>query len=539
LCGTSASAAKKRFAFIFPMASGHINPSLPLARMLVHLGHEVHYLCREQMRTAIEDTGAKFHAEIEQKPELYKDREADLFGASEALKQEYGLQTDKEVLSRVKLHAIAVELHLPGLMRWLHQVQADAVVYCPLINTEVEAAARVLGLPSVALLTTAGPGSVPMFWRTLLEGAGTSAEEVVRLGEAFEPRRAAEQRLLAEYELDLDEKLCLAPFGKMAGLRHNHVTIVTTTAELQDPMSKDLQTGYQADGVRFAFVGPLLDQAGAKRAAGHKLGEHSGSAAAQDSSGEVLELVRIARKSQRAVILASMGTVITGDSPQWGWDARGEVRSDSIVRGLTGRELCRAAWAGTFKAFGTAAPDEGALILVALGPQPDALGPLVPPPNAICVPSLPQVDILKAGVDLFLTHGGQNSFMEALSTAVPVVVCPGFGDQPVNAAKAVEIGVGLKVDRPAPVFGQEGDAVARYSADVTAALTEVQSSPRFKASVARCAASLREAGGVPRAVEIVLEAAAARGAAPGSAGKVPEARIDEKGARTKIRSGGA
>jgi len=98
-------------------------------------------------------------------------------------------------------------------------------------------------------------------------------------------------------------------------------------------------------------------------------------------------------------------------------DGRGEVQIDGAFRGLTGRELCRAAWAGTFKAFGAAAVDEGALIVVALGPQQEALGELAPPPNSICMPMLPQVDILKAGVDLFLTHGGQNSFMEALSNA--------------------------------------------------------------------------------------------------------------------------
>ena len=35
---------------------------------------------------------------------------------------------------------------------------------------------------------------------------------------------------------------------------------------------------------------------------------------------------------------------------------------------------------------------------------------------------LRQVDLLRLGVDVFLTHGGQNSFMEALSTGVPMVV---------------------------------------------------------------------------------------------------------------------
>ena len=86
-----------RFAFAFGMASGHINPSLPIARALVKLGHEagrgveaapflvvypppfpppshveVHYLSREQMRAPIEDTGAHFTNELEECPELYE-----------------------------------------------------------------------------------------------------------------------------------------------------------------------------------------------------------------------------------------------------------------------------------------------------------------------------------------------------------------------------------------------------------------------------------------------------------------------------------
>lgn len=46
------------------------------------------------------------------------------------------------------------------------------------------------------------------------------------------------------------------------------------------------------------------------------------------------------------------------------------------------------------------------------------------------------LQVLKAGVDLFLTHGGQNSFMESLMAGTPVVVCPGFGDQIANAMRA-------------------------------------------------------------------------------------------------------
>ena len=66
----------------------------------------------------------------------------------EALKAEYGLQEagarrnasqtggmrpeEPMMYAMMKLMAIQMELQLPGLMRWLQKIQADAVVYCPL-----------------------------------------------------------------------------------------------------------------------------------------------------------------------------------------------------------------------------------------------------------------------------------------------------------------------------------------------------------------------------------------------------------------------
>ena len=37
------------------------------------------------------------------------------------------------------------------------------------------------------------------------------------------------------------------------------------------------------------------------------------------------------------------------------------------------------------------------------------------------------------------TEGGQNSFMESMANGVPLVVVPGFADQPVNGRKAEAI----------------------------------------------------------------------------------------------------
>merc|ERR1712151_648422 len=170
-------------------------------------------------------------------------------------------------------------------------------------------------------------------------------------------------------------------------------------------------------------------------------------------------------------------------------------------------ELRRAAWAGVFDTFGEGKADKGALIIVALGPQPNALGEVLAPPNSMCLPSVPQVDILNEGVELFLTHGGQNSFTEALANAVPSVVCPGFGDQPANGYKAVRLGVGLCIERPEPRGGEEAKALSAYRKDVASALHEVYSHEKYKAVASSCSTQLQQAGGVPESVKVILEAA--------------------------------
>ena len=247
----------------------------------------------------------------------------------------------------------------------------------------------------------------------------------------------------------------------------------------------------------------MLDKPGAKRATGVRL-DASLHKDKEDTSSEQdpVELVRDARKAGRKVVLASLGTMVTGDNKQLGWRARPVV--DGEPRGLRGKELCQAAWAGVFDAFGSdssAAP----LILVALGPQPDALDEMTVPPNAFCAPSLPQVDILRAGVDVFLQHGGQNSFMEALSTSVPMVVCPGFGDQFENAAKAESLGVGLKVDRPMDPVDKAASQALAYREAAAASLRKVLSEPSYKDRALECARKLEAAGGVPRATELLLK----------------------------------
>jgi len=534
----------KVFAFVFPMASGHINPSLPMARALVGLGHRVHYLCREQMREAIEDTGAVFHSDVEAEKELYATREPDIFGAFATLKKERDLESENFVHAIFKLRNIQREMMLPGVTRWLRALGAHAVAYCPLMNTETAIAAAALGIPSVALLTTAGPGSTTPSFEEFLSQAGVTAEELRQVTREYLPNVEAAARTSSDYGVHIPLSEGLAPLGKLDLLRLSVVTLVTTCEDLQDPLMPELAREYEQEGVRFEAVGALLDQDGAKRAVGHKYkqGEASGDAHAapaadQPDGADLMARVRAARAAGRPVVLASMGTVVTGDHEEIGWEGRMRG-ADGQPHGLTGRELCRAAWGGVFDAFGRPAAEEGPLVVVALGPQRDALGEVPAPANAVCLPSVPQVEVLKAGVDVFLTHGGQNSFTEALSSAVPVVVCPGFGDQATNAKKAEAMGVGLQVPRPEPAEGGEASAAEAFRQSVATALRRVAAEPPFKQRASGCAERLARAGGVPRAVQWML--AAAEGAADPAAARGAEKVLEgPPNAQPRLRLAGA
>ncbi len=65
------------------------------------------------------------------------------------------------------------------------------------------------------------------------------------------------------------------------------------------------------------------------------------------------------------------------------------------------------------------------------------------------LPFVPQIPLLSSiGVDLYVTHGGNNSFHEALFTATPIAVAPFFGDQLSIATAAVELGNGVGLITP-------------------------------------------------------------------------------------------
>lgn len=57
---------------------------------------------------------------------------------------------------------------------------------------------------------------------------------------------------------------------------------------------------------------------------------------------------------------------------------------------------------------------------------------------------LPQTAVLKQA-DVFITHAGMNSVSEAMAFGVPMVAVPHMTDQPLNAQRITELGLGLQI----------------------------------------------------------------------------------------------
>jgi MGT family glycosyltransferase len=127
-------------------------------------------------------------------------------------------------------------------------------------------------------------------------------------------------------------------------------------------------------------------------------------------------------------------------------------------------------------------------VVLSIGASVDvaALGPL--PPNAIVRRFVPQLALLRRA-SLFVTHGGMNSVNEGLSYGVPLVVYPQVHDQLVVARRVAELGAGVVLR------GRVDATVLRRAAD------EVVGDPRFRERARALGATLRAAGGAPRAAD--------------------------------------
>lgn len=116
------------------------------------------------------------------------------------------------------------------------------------------------------------------------------------------------------------------------------------------------------------------------------------------------------------------------------------------------------------------------------------------PKNAILVPYAPQLELLKRA-QVMIGHAGTNSTMECLMNAVPMVVIPISNDQPGNSVRIKRCGVG------------EVMPLSRLSVpQLREKIRKVLSEPDYKKQAQKIQNSIKKAGGVARAADLIEEA---------------------------------
>ncbi|GAB3963639.1 macrolide family glycosyltransferase [Streptomyces sparsus] len=140
-------------------------------------------------------------------------------------------------------------------------------------------------------------------------------------------------------------------------------------------------------------------------------------------------------------------------------------------------------------------------VVMTLGRGTDAarLGPL--PAHVEAHSWLPHSAVLPHA-DVFVCHGGMGSLLEALSHAIPVIALPRAPELALSAHRLEECGVGRSLVRERLTAPELARTVAELLAD-----------PDRPAHLDRMRKAVREAGGAPRAADLLLEWAAARPAA--------------------------
>jgi MGT family glycosyltransferase len=151
-----------------------------------------------------------------------------------------------------------------------------------------------------------------------------------------------------------------------------------------------------------------------------------------------------------------------------------------------------------FGAIAAACQDLDVQLIIALGGgmSPEALGVL--PGDPLVVGYAPQLDLLRRA-SLTITHAGLNTTLESLSNGVPMVAIPIANDQPGVAARIAWTGTGEVV----PLKGIS-------ASKLQVAINTVLGNPSYRDNALRLQASIRQAGGVKQAADIVERAIATR-----------------------------
>lgn len=136
-----------------------------------------------------------------------------------------------------------------------------------------------------------------------------------------------------------------------------------------------------------------------------------------------------------------------GTSARGGWAPKADrplvyVTFGTVAAGLGGKSFI-------FDAVLKAVAGLDIEVLMTVGPDfdIDSLDPL--PDHVSVLPFVPQAEVFPHAAAM-LNHGGSGTLLGGFAAAVPQVVAPLFADQPFNARRTAERGLGLSVADPTP-----------------------------------------------------------------------------------------
>jgi len=207
---------------------------------------------------------------------------------------------------------------------------------------------------------------------------------------------------------------------------------------------------------------------------------------------DLVRRLRAARAEGAPVVLLSMGTVVTKFAMRIG---------PHLVEGL--KEL--------YGTLASAALQRGAIVVASttvasaeiFGIDEAALGP-VARDRVIAMPFVPQPLLFAHGlVDVMLTHGGANTFHEAVMSGIPLLVWPAFGDQEGVATAVTKLGLGASI--ASVMFSQlAGSLPLERIARETLPEMLAPGVSRWKAAATQLAEKIRGEDGLDAAEAIVL-----------------------------------
>lgn len=148
---------------------------------------------------------------------------------------------------------------------------------------------------------------------------------------------------------------------------------------------------------------------------------------------------------------------------------------------------------GFFSACFEAFADSGWEVVLSIGTRTDPATMGRVPGNFLVRPHVPQLEVLEHA-DVFVTHGGMNSVMEAAYYGVPMVVAPQQPEQAMTAARVAELGLGVALEPGEVTAGALRHAVATVGGD-----------PGYKGHAADLREAARDAGGYRRAADAIQQ----------------------------------